>query len=234
MYGRCPVATKSSFQRRDGDAGTVVFEVRPARGSIRFMILTIVSFFVLVGVLWVITALIGELILGGLPGLVTMVLGVALAITFFWFIEWRHAVTSHRYREPVTLTISDQGLSKDGHLYPIQEIAELKVSAPGKAPDNRLDDWGGPAFVGTDFVSAAASGHIQTMKDVSRGVARGADSIRRLHANRSFVLTIRTKRSSEAEVIAGGLTPECARALAQDLGELLRTRVASVAQEFRA
>jgi len=36
------------------------------------------------------------------------------------------------------------------------------------------------------------------------------------------------------KVIAVGLTRDCAQALAQDLGDLLRTRVASVAREFRA
>jgi hypothetical protein len=63
---------------------------------------------------------------------------------------------------------------------------------------------------------------LNTLNTIASNVGRKAgNAARRRQAERSFLLTVRTKGSSQTQVLAGGLTIDCANSLMTDLVEAL-------------
>lgn len=193
--------SQSSFRRRDDGPGSAIFEVTPAQPSMISMAVSVAGFLALSLIAGLILAAIMDSFLG-------IFLGLALAGVFYWLIEWRHFLTSQRYRKPVTIKVNSQGLTKDGQLYAMKDIAELEIRASGKAPDN---------------AQVVATGGSAVSSAVSNVGIKAGNAARRRQAERSFLLTIRTKQSSQTQVIAGGLTLDCAQSLMNDLTAALGT-----------
>lgn len=119
---------------------------------------------------------------------------------FFLFIGARHRV-------PVRCSVSGDMLRVGDRSWPISDIAGLQV---------RRGSRRGTEEVGTVVTTVPGTGIVTGGKPTSALVGKALGG---RMAERSYLLTVRTRRSSEEEVIAGGLTLDCAEALLHDLQE---------------
>ena len=211
----------ASFQRRE--AGEAVhFDVVPASQSIGFVLLfgpvTVMGLMIIA----VIGAVIGEAFSrqsgGFLGGLVALVVGGV----FLWVRIWRNYFASRRGRQPVTLTVDASGVHTPAGMIALRDVAEFNVrqaiAGPSATPVYSATTVvvGGPADV-----AAGAAGHAATQLGlgVVNMTAKARDAQFSALADRSLLLTVRSRRGSGSTVLAQGLTPECAQALMNDLAK---------------
>lgn len=234
------MATQSSWERRVDDSGSVVFDVSPARGSITFLVLYafgLVFATVFFGVIGLVVLLVAECVrvtkpdqptpwhkVSDIPAYVLLgaVLGAGLQTVGWWFRDGRHMLRSHTYRRPVTITVNKQGLASRGRLYPLQDVGELAIHAWLQSTKDFKFGGDDVVIVGGGAVGALAAATTQTQRAVARAVYSGVASLRQRHIDRSLILVLRTRQSSQWHVIAGGLTRDCADSLVNGLLDALR------------
>lgn len=105
-----------------------------------------------------------------------------------------------RERKPVTITVSPEGLRTGDLHVPLARIADLEVELRGV----KLSE--DPLMPGPNGVPVSSM--------LGRGLGRR-------QASRSLALTLRVDGQSQAHVIAGGLTPDCARNLLRDIEQAI-------------
>lgn len=189
---------RARFTRHDvAESGTAVFDVTPARASWAIVLFCTVIFLAGYG-LYRADQNTGHA--GPLPFLIWVFVPV-----FGYFL-----LIGARDRKPARLTVSDQTLSTGARSWLLAEIASLQV---------RKGSRSGEREVGTIMTTDLATGITTGGRPTSALIAQ---AIGGRMAERSYLLTVRTRSSSEEHVLAGGLTPECAEALLHDLNERLR------------
>jgi hypothetical protein len=227
-------APRSSIQRRHDVSGRVVFDVNPSPSSFTFMVVTAAGFLCLTIIVAVISALIGAIVAGLLRGpnhpsvgkfaaygaILGVVTGIGVLAPYCWVKFFRIVFRSERCRKPVTLTVDDRGLSKDGRLYPVSDPAALRTQsaeALGRA------QWSGDTVivVGTGWVGAAAAATSQAQVALARAGSKFGDWARERQESRSYMVTLQTKESNQIAVLAGGLSASCASSLKRDLAAAL-------------
>lgn len=105
-----------------------------------------------------------------------------------------------RERKAATISVSPQGLHSGALSVPLEQIADLDIELRGvKVSED-------PLMPGPDGVPVSSM--------VGRGLGRR-------QAARSLALTLRADGQSRSHVIAGGLTPDCARNLLRDIEQSL-------------
>lgn len=167
----------AEFERRDDPArGGYLYDVRPARIS-WLTVLVPLPLFILLGIL---TAGIG------------MLFWPAFVAIF--------VLPGARYRKPVTISVSPQGIQSDEVSLPLDRVADLNVAYKGVEVSEE------PLMPGPNGVSTSAM--------VGRGLGKR-------QAARSFTLTLRGDGESQSKVVAGGLTEECAINLQRDIQRAL-------------
>jgi hypothetical protein len=175
--------------------------------------------------------LIGAAIGGGLGGFI----GFVAAAIILWMGIWRHFFESQRWRKPVTLVVDGNGLKFNGEIIPLRQIAEFNVRPGGKGPDVT------PIASSSNFVVASTSGGAAAAvyaANVSSAVggaasrlgAKAGNALRERQAMSSCLLTLRTTQGSGVQVLAGGLTPDCARSLMDDLSAAVSHYTSSARQ----
>lgn len=170
-------STTAAFTRRDDPArGGYLYDVRPARMS-WLTVLAPLPLFIVLGVL---TAGIG------------MLFWPALVAIF--------VLPGARYRKPVTIAVSAQGIESGDVNLPLDRIADLEVGNNGVKISEE------PIMPGRGGVSTSAM--------VGRGLGKR-------QAARSYTLAVRGDGQSSAAVIAGGLTYDCAVNLQSDIHNAL-------------
>ena len=122
------------------------------------------------------------------------------AFALFLFIGAKH-------RKPVSCSVSEGMLRVGEREWPVADVASLQVRRGSRA---------GTEEVGTVVTTVPGTGIVTGGKPTSALVGKALGG---RMAERSYLLTMRTRHSSEEEVIAGGLTLECAEALLRDLEE---------------
>lgn len=118
----------------------------------------------------------------------------------FFFIGAKH-------RKPVSCSVSEGTLRVGDRTWPVADVASLQVRRGSRA---------GTQEVGTVVTTVPGTGIVTGGKPTSALVGKALGG---RMAERSYLLTMRTRHGSEEEVIAGGLTLECAEALLRDLEE---------------
>src|SRR3990167_5343443 len=134
------------------------------------------------------------ILLGILTGGIEMLFWPALVAIF--------VLPGAQYRKPVTISVSPQGIQSDDVSLPMDRVADLNVAYKGVKVSEE------PLMPGPNGVSTSGM------------VGRGRGNRR---AARSFTLTLRGDGESQATVIAGGLTEECAINLQRDIQRALGT-----------
>lgn len=114
-----------------------------------------------------------------------------------------------RHRKPVCCRVSEGTISAGERSWLLSEVAGLQI---------RRGSRRGTEEVGTVVTRDPFTGAVVGAKPTSALVGKVLGG---RMAERSYLLTLRTRRSSEEEVIAGGLTLECAEALRHDLSECM-------------
>lgn len=185
-------ATASFIRRDDPATGGYLFSVQPARAArMPALPLFIVGLLLLIGVM-----------LGGSfwAYLVALVfLGVGLTFV----------LPGARERQPVSISVSADGIQGNDITIPLEAVADLQISHRGLVVD---PDTPMPTRNGVPL-STMAGRHMG-----------------RRQAERGYAVAIRADGESKTSVLAGGLTADCAHALAADLAKA----VATVAQSAGA
>lgn len=171
-------ATADFTRRDDPSTGGYVYEVRPARASWLSVLIPLPLFAFLA--LW---------------GAFAAWIFYTVVILYFLFAAI-FVLPGARYRRPVSISVSPQGLQSDDVNLPIDRIAELEVGYVG------LKLSADPLMPGIDGVSTSAM--------IGRGLGRR-------QAARSFALLVRGDGDSQTSVLAGGLTEGCAKNLGSDM-----------------
>ncbi|PKP85772.1 MAG: hypothetical protein CVT80_00675 [Alphaproteobacteria bacterium HGW-Alphaproteobacteria-2] len=114
-----------------------------------------------------------------------------------------------RYRQPATMTISDGAVRSGNKSWPIGDIADINVRRGSRI---NADE---PAQV---VHRTPDGGLIYGSKSTSAMFSR---VLNRRMIERSYLVRLRTRRESGEVVLSGGLTEDCARALAADLGKVI-------------
>lgn len=105
-----------------------------------------------------------------------------------------------RDRRPVTISVSPEGIHSGVVQVPLDRVAELDIVMGGvKVAED-------PLLPGPNGVPVSST--------VGRGLGRR-------QAARSLALRLRADGESQASVIAGGLTPDCARNLLRDIEQAI-------------
>jgi hypothetical protein len=180
------------FQRRDDvQSGAEIFDVTPARSSLMFILVM------------------GGASIGGTYFLLSResgfanLLGVVLALIAIPLFLYP-LLTGARYRKSVRLTVANGVLSDGSRSYPVSGITEFAIRKTVKVNEEPV----GTLVVGNAFNTIIVGKSTTTMIGRSLGQRQAA---------RSYVISVRTRQSSDEGVLCGGLTKECAEALAQDL-----------------
>jgi hypothetical protein len=229
------MSTDASFQRREvGEA--VHFDVVPARQSIGFVLLFGPVSIIGLVIIAVIGAAIGEAFSRQSGGFLGGLAALAVGGVVLWVRIWRNYFASRRGRQPVTLTVDAAGLHTAAGPIALRDVAEFNVrrgiDGPGATPvysASTVIVTGGAANV-----AAGAAGHAATQLGlgVVNMTAKARDAQLNALADRSLVLTVRSRRGSGSTVLAQGLTADCAQALMNDLAETVGE--ALQAQQARA
>jgi len=159
-----------------------------------------------------------------------MVLGIALAVLYFWYHDWGSIWTTGRYRRRATIDVSSGGVSTGDARYLTKEIVGFEVRAPARSlPAARvIHRRPNVVFVGDAGAVLAATAAHELASGIAGGFASGQqvgagarEAAQRDHESRSYMVSVRTTRLPGPEVLAGGLTADCAGALVDDLGAAL-------------
>lgn len=197
---------KQAAYTRSTVGGEIVYDVRPASWSKAYVVMTAIVSLILLGFLGGLSLLLGPI----------APVGLVIAGGVLWLIEWRHFVSSNRHRRPVKLRIAAGGIGVGKRQLLGSDIAEFEVATGWKKrePAATVTVAGGTGIAGTAAVTSAAFS--------TAGAQLGA-SMRRRQAERSYLLLVRAKDTSEPEVLVGGLTYDCARRLMDDVSSDLRS-----------
>lgn len=117
-----------------------------------------------------------------------------------------------RHRRRSTIRIAGDVLFCGKKQWPLADIADLQVRAGSRF---NTDDPGQAIYttpVGGQVLGGKSSSVLMT-KALARRVVE-----------RSYLVTLRARQGSKEQVLAGGLTPECARSLADDLASDIAAR----------
>lgn len=105
-----------------------------------------------------------------------------------------------RDRRPVTISVSPEGIRSGAVQVPLERVAELDIVMGGvKVAED-------PLMPGPNGVPISST--------VGRGLGRR-------QAARSLAIRLRADGESQAHVLAGGLTPDCARNLLRDIEQAI-------------
>lgn len=179
---------KSRFRRSESD-GHTVFNVTPARPSLTALAA------IAVGVVMLMNVETLEII--ALFGLIPLTMGL-LAFPI-----------GARYRQPVTITVSDDAIHSGAGTWPLGEIVDFNVRR-----GSRINaDEPAPVIYRTPG-GALVYGSRSTSAMFSRVLNRRA-------IERSYLVTLRTRAGSDEAVLSGGLTLDCAEALRRDLRDTI-------------
>jgi hypothetical protein len=122
----------------------------------------------------------------------------------------------------VTLTVDASGVHTPAGPIALRDVAEFNVrraiDGPGATPVYSASTVvvGGPADVAAGAASHAAT---QLGLGLVNASAKVRDAQFSALADRSLLLTVRSRRGSGSTVLAQGLTAECAQSLMNDLAE---------------
>jgi hypothetical protein len=213
----------STFHRSSEGPNQIVFEIDPARSSGIFLLTTLLGQFIVTLVLGgaifiVITYAIGKPLIGA-------ALGLAATFALFWMVEWRHYFVSQRYRKHRQIKISPKGVEAGGHIIPQNQITHLELRACADEPEQAPVIARGEPFT-TDLAGGGYATDEPAVTDVAaQDVDESNPPVRGQLAERSYLLTMRPRQSTELKVLAGGLTLECGQALVHDLSDAIREKM---------
>ncbi len=160
--------------------------------------------------------------------LIGAVLGLAIPFIFFWRVEWRHFFASQKYRRHNQIKVSPQGVETSGHVIPLDQVTHLELRAGGSEPEDAPIVAQGEDFP-TDAAkmvdSASSSDDMPAMVEADDTLPAVADPVRGQLAERSYLLTMRPRQSSELKVLAGGLTLDCGQSLVHDLSQAIKKQM---------
>lgn len=218
------MASKSFYSSRPTGPGAVAFEVRPAGSSVTFVIVSALGFVVLAAML----AIVGSLVTQSGSG---ALLGVGASALYFWMYDWQKFWSAARYRRPAQIQVSPEGLVSGSQRFALQEIAAVDVRAPARSAETApiVMTQPGVVFIGSPGAVMVAGAQHDITNAVAGTFAAGhavgaqlGNGARRKQAERSYTITLRRAGNSGTTVLAGGLTVDCARALAVDLSNALQ------------
>ncbi|MDY0009311.1 MAG: hypothetical protein RBS08_06370 [Bdellovibrionales bacterium] len=187
-------APRASFLRGvSKKTGVVLLDVTPARPALRFVFLMGAA----TVLLQIIGINLGRLIGGeGATMLLGSLMGAALVITI-----WLPFVRAQIHRRRVRIGVTRDGIRLAGGVFhPAHDIGQIYVRAAIDAPQNIM-------LLHERFATGIAN--------MGRGVTR-------LLAARSWLVTFYHREGGREDVLAGGLTQECAEALAGAIVEILQ------------
>jgi hypothetical protein len=217
----------ASFRRIDQGPDQVVFDIEPASPSGMFVLITFLSQVVL-------TLFLGSIIFAVITAtleqpLIGAILGITIPFILFWVVEWRYFFMSQKYRRHRQIKVTPQGLDTEDQHIPLEQVTHLELRASGSEPEEA------PVVMQSDELpeDRRMMDDRQAMDDESRLVMAQADDLipevadpaRGQMAERSYLLTMRPKQSSELAVLAGGLTLDCGEALLHDLSDAIREKM---------
>lgn len=155
-----------------------------------------------------------------MPALPLFVMGLLLLLAYlssgiFWLyifalvflgVGCAFVLPGARHRRPVTISVSPHGVQSGDIGVPLRAVADLQVGHDGLVvdPDAPMP---GPNGVPISSTLGRAMGRRQE--------------------KRGYAVTIRADGESQHHTLAGGLTEDCARALAADIGKAIRAGVVS-------
>lgn len=176
-------SAEARFARRPGNSrGSFIYDIEPARHSWA-------SFTLMASIL----AFVGMLSLA-VPYLVVL-LPIFLALVLPVILR------GAKYRKPVELVLSAEGLSNGDEVWRTEEIAELGIDKSFKIAEGPI---------------VATSRGVPTSTLIGRAIGNR-------QAERSYLVQIRREGSSQWSVLAGGLTLGCAQSLVQELKHAIDT-----------
>lgn len=196
-------APRASFLRGvSKKTGVVLLDVTPARPALRFVFL--------IGAATVLLQIIG-INLGRLIGgegaimLLGSLMAAGLVVTI-----WLPFIRAQIHRRRVRIAVTREGIRLAGGVfYPAHDIGQVYVRAAIDAPQNIM-------LLHERFATGIAN--------MGRGVTR-------LLAARSWLVTFYHREGGREDVLAGGLTQDCAEALAGAIVEILQGEEASPAED---
>ncbi|MCM4156300.1 hypothetical protein [Gramella sp. AN32] len=187
---------KAKFTRRN-NSGNSVFDISPARPSWTLILICLILYLIGNWIFQIDTA-------SGHPGTVAYLIWIFIPVFLFFLL------IGARYRRPAQLTISDKELADGKNSWGFPEIAGFYIRKGSRRGEEEvgsslsIDPWTGMVFGGKS--TSALLGKFLGGK----------------MAQRSYLLTMRTRQGSREIVLAGGLTLETAEALLQDLTEVIK------------
>lgn len=183
--------SRSRFRRSESD-GQAIFNVTPARPSLAALVA------IAIGVAMFMNAETLEII--AFFGLIPLTMGL-LAFPI-----------GARYRQPATITVTDDAIRRGVRTWPLGEIADFNVRR-----GSRVNADEPPPVIHHTPDGGLVYGGKSTSAMISR-------VLNRRMIERSYLVTLRTRAGSDETVLSGGLTLDCAEALRSDLREALFTK----------
>ena len=203
MWRSFSYPVRASFLRGvSKKTGATLLDVTPARPPLRFIaVMGAATVF-----LQIIGVNLGRLVGGeGVTMLLGSLMALALVVTI-WLPFFRAQINRRRVRIGVT----PQGIRLAGGVFhPSDDIGQVYVRAAIDAPQNLM-------LLNERFATSIAN--------LGRGVTR-------LLAARSWLVTFHHRGSGREDVLAGGLTQDCAEALAAAVIEVLQDEKQPAAEE---
>lgn len=180
---------RSRFRRSESD-GQTIFNVTPARPSLTALAA------IAVGVAFLMNVETLEFI--AFFGLMPLIMGL-LAFPI-----------GARYRQPATITITDDAVRSGGKTWPRGEIVDFNVRQGSRVNTDE------PPLV----IHRTPDGGLIYSRSSFEMISR---ILNRRMIERSYFVSLRTRAGSDETVLSGGLTLDCAEALQRDLREALST-----------
>lgn len=194
--------TRASFLRGvSTKTGVTLLDVTPARPPLRFIaVMGGATVF-----LQIVGVNLGRMI-GGESA--TMLLGSLMAAALVVTI-WLPFVRAQIHRRRIRIGVTNAGIRLAGGIFhPAHDIGQIYVRAAIDAPQNLM-------LLNERFATGIAN--------LGRGVTR-------LLAARSWLVTFYHREGGREDVLAGGLTQDCAEALAQAIIEILQAETPSAGE----
>ncbi len=182
--------------------GATLLDVTPARPPLRFIgVMGAATVF-----LQIVGFNLGRLIGGeGATMLLGSLMALALVVTI-----WLPFFRAQIHRKRVRIGVTPRGIRLAGGVFhPASDIGQVYVRAAIDAPQNLM-------LLNERFATSLAN--------LGRGVTR-------LLAARSWLVTFYHRESGREDVLAGGLTQDCAEALAEAIVEVLQNETAALLEE---